>query len=136
MLVDLIGGQIQLTFAHITSILPYITAGRVRALATTAATRLPALPEVPTTAEAGFAGVNKTELWGIIGPARMPQAAVKRLNSEIAEILKAPALYDRLTREGAQVVTTSPEKFSEYVKVEVPKIAEVLTRAGIKPGNF
>jgi tripartite-type tricarboxylate transporter receptor subunit TctC len=136
MYVDLIGGQVQTAFTHITSTLPYVNAGRVRALATTASTRLPVLPDVPTTAEAGFAGVNITELWGVIGPAGMPAAVVKKLNSEIADIVKAPPMYDRLTGEGAQVVAASPEKFSEFIKVEVPKIADVLLRAGIKPGNF
>ena len=136
MYVDLLGGQIQMAFAHITSILPQVTAGKVRALATTASTRLPVLPDLPTMAETGFPGVNTTELWGVIGPAGMPPAVVNRLNSEIAEILKAPALYDRLTREGAQVIASSPEKFGEYITLEVPKVAKVLSRAGIKPGNF
>jgi tripartite-type tricarboxylate transporter receptor subunit TctC len=136
MYVDLIGGQIQTAFTHITSTLPYVSAGRLRPLATTASTRLPVLPDVPTTAEAGFAGVNTTELWGVIGPAGMPAAVVKKLNSEIADIIKAPPMNDRLTGEGAQVVAASPEKFSEFIKVEVPKIAWVLQRAGIKPGNF
>ena len=136
MYVDLIGGQIQTAFTHITSTLPYVNAGRIRALATTASTRLPALPDVPTMAEAGFAGVNTTELWGVIGPAGMPRGVVKKLNAEIADILKAPPLYDRLTGEGAQVVAATPEKFSEFIKAEVPKIAGVLERAGIKRGNF
>lgn len=136
MYVDLIGGQIQTAFTHITSTLPYVSSGRIRALATTASIRLPALPDVPTTAETGFAGVNTTELWGVIGPPGLPRAVVKKLNGEIADIIKAPPLYDRLTGEGAQVVATSPEKFSEFIKVEVPKIAGVLERAGIKRGNF
>ena len=136
MYVDLIGGQIKTAFTHITSTLPYVNAGRVRALATTASNRLPVLPDVPTTAEAGFAGVNTTELWGVIGPTGMTQAVVKKLNSEIADIIKAAPMYDRLTGEGAQVVAASPEKFSEFIKVEVPKIAGVLERAGIKRGNF
>ena len=136
MYVDLIGGQIQTAFTHITSTLPYVNAGRLRPLATTASTRLPALPDVPTMAEAGYAGVNTTELWGVIGPAGMPQAVVKKLNAEIADILKAPPMHDRLTGEGAQVVAASSEKFREFIKAEVPKIAEVLQRAGIKPGNF
>ena len=136
MYVDLIGGQVQTAFTHITSTLPYVTAGRIRALATTAATRLPALPDVPTTAEAGFAGVNITELWGVIGPAGMPRAVVKKLNGEIADILKTSPMHERLIGEGAQVVADTPEKFSGFIRTEVTKIAEVLRRAGIKRGNF
>lgn len=136
MYVDLIGGQIQTAFTHITSTLPYVQAGRVRALATTASARLPSLPDVPTMAEVGYAGVNVTELWGIIGPAHMPPAVVKKLNAEIAQIIKGPVLYKRLTGEGAQVMASSPAEFAAVTKTEVSKIAAVLLRAGIKPGNF
>ncbi len=136
MYIDLLGGQIHMAFAHITSILPHIQAGKVRALATTASSRLPALVDVPTTAEAGVPGVNNGELWGVIGPARMPQAVVNRLNREIAEIIKSAPLHDRLVGEGAQIVAAPPEKFSEFIHAAVPRVAEVLSKAGIKPGNF
>ncbi len=136
MYIDLLGGQINMAFAHITSILPHINSGRVRPLATTATVRLPVLADVPTTAEAGLPGVNNGELWGVIGPDRMPQAVVNRLNREIAEILKSAPLHDRLVGEGAQIVAAPPEKFSEFIKEAVPRVAEVLGRAGIKPGNF
>jgi len=136
MYIDLLGGQIHMAFAHITSILPHVQAGKVRALATTASSRLPVLADVPTTAEAGVPAVNNGELWGVIGPARMPAAVVNRLNREIAEILKSPPLHDRLVGEGAQIVAAPPEKFSAFINTAVPKVAEVLTKAGIKPGNF
>ena len=136
MYVDLIGGQLQTAFTHITSTLPYVSAGRFRALATTASTRLPVLPDVPTMAEVGYTGINTTELWGVIGPPGIPQAVARKLNREIADIIKAQPMHDRLTGEGAQVVASTPEKFSEFIKMEMPKIAGVLQRAGIKPGNF
>ena len=136
MYIDLLGGQIHMAFAHITSILPHIKSGRVRPLATTANVRLPVLADVPTTAEAGVPGVDNGELWGVIGPAGMPAAVVQKLNREIAEILKAPPLHDRLVGEGAQIVSSSPEQFSSFIKTAVPTVADVLVRAGIKPGNF
>ena len=136
MYIDLLGGQIHMAFAHITSILPHVQAGKVRALATTASSRLPVLADVPTTAEAGVPAVNNGELWGVIGPARMPAAVVNRLNREIADILKSPPLHDRLVGEGAQIVAAPPAKFGEFINTAVPKVAEVLSKAGIKPGNF
>ena len=136
MYVDLLGGQIQTAFCHITSITPHIQSGRVRPLATTASIRLPGLPDVPTMTEAGYPAVNTSELWGVIGPANMPPAVVKKLNAEIVEILKAPALYNRLTGEGAQVVALTPQAFGEFITREIPKVADVLQKAGIKLGNF
>ena len=136
MYVDLLGGQIQTAFCHITSITPHIQSGRVRPLATTASIRLPGLPDVPTMTEAGYPAVNTSELWGVIGPANMPPAVVKKLNAEIVEILKAPAMYNRLTGEGAQVVALTPQAFGEFITREIPKVADVLQKAGIKLGNF
>ena len=136
MYVDLLGGQIQTAFCHITSITPHIQSGRVRPLATTASIRLPGLPDVPTMTEAGYPAVNTSELWGVIGPANMPPAVVKKLNAEIVEILKAPTMYNRLTGEGAQVVALTPQAFGEFITREIPKVADVLQKAGIKLGNF
>ena len=136
MYVDLLGGQIQTAFCHITSITPHIQSGRVRPLATTASIRLPGLPDVPTMTEAGYPAVNTSELWGVIGPANMPPAVVKKLSAEIVEILKAPTMYNRLTGEGAQVVASTPQAFGEFITREIPKVADVLQKAGIKLGNF
>ena len=136
MFTDLIGGQIQMAFTHITSVTPYIKSNRLRPLASTSTARLPGMPDVPIMSEVGFPGFNTSEVWGVIGPARMPAATVARLNKEIGDVLKAPPLYDRLTGEGAQVVAGTPEQFADFIRTEVPNIAEVLQRAGIRPGGF
>jgi tripartite-type tricarboxylate transporter receptor subunit TctC len=75
-------------------------------------------------------------VWGVIGPARMPGAVVAKLNTEIGAILKSAPLHDRLTGEGAQVVAGTPEQFAKFIATEVPNIAGVLNKAGIKPGAF
>lgn len=136
MLVDLIGGQIQMSFAHITSVLPHIRGGRLRPLATTSTARLPALPDVPTLIELGFDGLTTSELWAVLGPDRMPPAILKKLNEEMVQIMKLPHIYDRLTGEGAQVVATSPEQFRTFINTEVPKLAAILQRAEIKQGQY
>ena len=136
MYVDLIAGQIQMSFAHITSVLPFIKAARVRALAETGTERLPVLPEVPTTNEAGLRDFTVVELSGLLGPAHMPPAIVNKLNSEIASFVKSPAMRERLVGEGAQVIAGTPEAFSAFIKLQVPRIAEILNGAGLKPGDF
>src|SRR6185369_8987141 len=103
MYVDLFGGQIQMSFAHITSILPFIKAGRVRPLTETGAMRVPVLPDVPTMAEAGFADFSVVELSGLIGPGHMPRAVVQQLNRAVVELMHSPAMRDRLVAEGAQI---------------------------------
>jgi tripartite-type tricarboxylate transporter receptor subunit TctC len=116
--------------------LPFIKAARVRALAETGTERLPVLPEVPTTNEAGLRDFTVVELSGLLGPAHMPPAIVNDLNSEIASFVKSPAMRERLVGEGAQVIAGTPEAFSAFIKLQVPKIAEILNRAGLKPGDF
>lgn len=136
MYVDLIGGQIQMAFAHVTSVTPHIKSKRLRPLAAASPVRLPSLSEVPTMAESGFPGFYTSEVWGVIGPAHMPRPIMAQLNREIATILKSPPLYERLSGQGAQIVAGSPEAFAKFIGTEVPKIASVLQRAGIRPGSF
>ena len=136
MYTDLLGGQIQIAFTHITSVLPYVRSNRVRPLASTSMTRLPSLPDVPTLVESGFSGFNVSEVWGVIAPPSLPRPIALRLNEEFATILKAPPLYDRLNGEGGQVVAGTPEQFAEFIAAEVPVISGVLQRAGIRPGGF
>ncbi|MCC6532329.1 MAG: tripartite tricarboxylate transporter substrate binding protein [Burkholderiales bacterium] len=136
MYVDLMGGQIQMAFAHITSILPHVKAARLRPLASTSATRVPSMPDVPIMAESGFPGFTVSEVWGILGPAGLNDAIALRLNREIGEILKAGPLYERLTAEGGQVLAGPPREFASFIATEVPRIAGVLRQAGIKAGSF
>lgn len=135
MFVDLLGGHIQMAFTHITSVLPHIRSGRVRALSTTSAVRLPALPEIHTMVELGFAGFNTGEFWAVVGPKGMPAAVVDKLNREIAAIINT-SLRDRLVSEGAQIVAGPPQQFAEFIAAEVPILATVLQQAGLKAGAF
>jgi tripartite-type tricarboxylate transporter receptor subunit TctC len=136
MYVDLLGGQIQMSFAHITSVLPFIKAGRVRPLTETGTSRLPVLPEVPTLMEAGFPDFSVVELSGVIGPGQMSRPVVRKLNSAIVELMNSSAMRSRLISEGAQIVAGTPDQFADLIKSEVPKIASILQRAGVKRGGY
>jgi tripartite-type tricarboxylate transporter receptor subunit TctC len=128
---DMIGGRLQLTFDNISSILPHVKAGRVRGLAVTGAKRSPAIPELPTIAEA-VPGFEVTPFGGVVAPAGVPKAIVAKLNAEINKALASPVLKQKFTELGYEVVGGTPEQFDAFVKKEVAKWADVVKRSGVK----
>ena len=129
---DLIGGQIQLTFASIISGLPQVRAQRLRALAVTGARRSKSVPEVPTVAESGVAGFAVTQWYAVLAPARTPQAIVDQLNSEIARALLLPDVIARLATDGADAAGGTPQQLAAHIKSERDKWARVMKTAGIR----
>lgn len=130
--VDLIGGRIDLAFAHITSILELIRGDRVRALAITSDVRSPLLPQVPTMAEAGFPDFEAGEINGILVPAGTPKDIVTRLNKEIVAILNTPDVREKLEAQGAEVVAGTPDAFADFIRHESTRWGKVAREAGIK----
>jgi len=131
-LTDLISGQIQVLFNNAISTVPHVKSGRVRALATTGATRSPALPDLPTVAEAGVPGYENSS-WSAIGaPAGTPKPIIERLNKTFADILKMPDIQQKHADVGAQIVGGTPEQFHAYLKAEVAKFGKLVKAAGIK----
>ena len=128
-----IGGQVDLSFANITAILPHVRAGRVKALGITSIKRSSAASDIPTIAEAGLAGYDFTSWFGVLAPAGTPRAIIGRLNVEIARILNLPEIKGRLATDGTELVTSTPGEFADYLKSESRKWAKVLKEAGIKP---
>ena len=130
-MVDLIGGQAQVSVGSLIQMLPHIRSGKLRALGTTGAKRSPALPDVPTVAEAGVPGYEATNWWGILAPAGTPQVVVDRLNKELAAIALSAEAKKRFESEGAEAVQMSPAEFGKHVADETVKWARVVKEAGI-----
>lgn len=129
---DLLAGHVALTFATAPSAVPYVRSGRLNALGVSSAARIPALPDVPTIAEAGVPGYESIGWNGLVGPAGMPRAVVNKLNAEVVKILQAPEVVKRLGDLGLETRTSTPAEFAAFLKVEVVKWAKVVKDAGVK----
>jgi tripartite-type tricarboxylate transporter receptor subunit TctC len=130
--VDLVGGQVQVMVSGMSSVMPHIKAGRLRALAVTGAQRSPAVPDIPTIAESGFPKFEATAWYGVLVPARTPKAVVTRLHDEIVRALKMPDVKERLESVGFEIVGSTPEAFGAYIKSEIVKWAPVVKASGAK----
>jgi len=131
-MIALLGGQVQLYFATISTALPHIKSGKIRALAVTSAKRSVAAPEFPTIAEAGVAGYQHASWVGTFAPAKTPRAVVARLNAEAVKTVQAPEVRTALLRDGLEAVGNSPEEFAAIVKSEVAKWMKIVPAAGVK----
>ena len=120
-LTDLLGAQTQAVFPGLAAALPHIKVGKLRPLAITGAQRHPLMPNVPTFAELGYTGFDGVQWYGIVGPAKMPPALVKRLNAEINKLIIAPELKEKLSGEALEPMPMSPEQFGEYMKADIAK---------------
>lgn len=131
-LTDLLGGQVSLTFATSASVIPYMRSGRLRALGSTGAKRLPSFPDLPTVAETvpGY----ETGLWyAFAGPAGIPSDIVQRLNTEIVAALKSADVRDKLVSLGIEPQPTTPDALARLVVSDVKRWAKVIERTGIEP---
>src|SRR4051812_48707441 len=122
---DLMGGQVQVMFDNLPPSLPQIKAGKLRALAVTSAQRAPALPDVPTVAEAGLPGYEASSWFGVLAPAGTPPAVIARLNGEVAKWLATPDAKERMLATGANAIGGSPEDFAAHIRSETAKWAKV-----------
>ena len=123
---DMLAGRVQLGFNTMLSTMPYVKAGRLRALALTSTERSPALPDLPTVAEAGVPGYAATSWYGISAPARTPKEIIARLNAELVKILKMPDIREQLSSQGVEPVGNTPEQFAAYIEAEIAKWAKVI----------
>lgn len=127
---DLVGGQVNLMFDNMPSVMPHVKAGRLQPIAVTTAKRSPALPNVPTIAEAGVPGYESTAWFGLWAPAGTPPAVLSKLHAEVAKVLKSPDVVERLSSQGAEPVIDTPEQFAAYIKAETAKWAKVVKESG------
>ena len=129
---ELLGGQIDLTVGNILNSIAHIKSGKLKAIGITGAKRTPALPEVPTVAEA-LPGYEVILWWGVFAPAGVPQPILAKLEKEMVTILGQPQLRDRWGSDGTVIAPTSSEKLGALLKAEHQRWAEVVKKAGIKP---
>ncbi len=132
-LTNLVGGQVQVYFGPLATVLPQVKAGKIKAIAVTSINRWPTLPELPSVSEAGLPGYRLDAWNGMLAPARTPPAIIKKLNGEINAVLKTPALRERLAAEGVGPGGISSEEMGALIKNEIAKWAKVIKQAGIPP---
>jgi len=131
-LVDLVGGQVHLMFGTAVSFLPYVSAGRLRALAVTNPKRSPIVPNVPTIAESGLPGFEALQWFGVFVPAGTPRDIVSRLHADIVKSLKLSDVRERLVGLGAEVVGNAPDQFAAFQKADSVKWAKIVKESGAK----
>jgi tripartite-type tricarboxylate transporter receptor subunit TctC len=129
---DAVGGQITGSFASMPSAVGFIKAGKLRALGVSAGRRSPALPEVPTVAEAGVRGFSVLDWQGLFGTAATPLGIVNKLNAEVVRTLAMPDVVERLTAAGVEIQTSTPKAFGDFVRAEIRKWNGVVKEAGVK----
>jgi len=131
---DLMAGRVHLMFDNLASALPNVKAGKVRALAVTTKTRSSFLPELPTLDESGLKGFDMTTWWGVMAPAKTPDAVVQRLNAEIFKALEMTDVKERLRTMGSETpAVRTPEAFSAFVAAELKTYGELVKRSGARP---
>ncbi len=131
-LTDVIGGRNDWFFAPLSSALPLIRDGKLQALAVSTVTRSPALPDVPTTNEAGVPNSDYTLWVGMIVPSATPPAVVKRLHDEAVKAISSPEVKERLANLGAEAFTMEPAAFNAYIKTEMEAAALIAKSANLK----
>jgi 2-methylaconitate cis-trans-isomerase PrpF/tripartite-type tricarboxylate transporter receptor subunit TctC len=128
---DTASGRTQLMFPSLFTAHPFVHSGRLRALAVAGPHRLPGLPEVPTLAEAGVAGVDVTQWYGLFAPARTPPDRVQALNRALNEVLADPAVVQLFERHGASVETGTPQMLGERVRADLARWQAVVAQGGL-----
>jgi tripartite-type tricarboxylate transporter receptor subunit TctC len=131
-LVDLMGGQVQLTFDTLPSVLGQIKAGKLKALAVASAKRNPQLPNVPTLAEAGIPGVEMSAWYGVYMPSSTPKAVLDRVSLEVNKVLAMPETKVRLDGIGAEMNPMSQAKFLEFHNAEYKRFGDLIRKKNIK----
>jgi tripartite-type tricarboxylate transporter receptor subunit TctC len=131
--VDLVAGRVAIMFDAAPSLLPFITAGKLRPLAAASPARHRLVPDVATFAELGYARMDIALWYGIVAPARTPPAIVQRLNAELVKIVDMPEIRRSLIDQGANPEGGSPERFEAFMRDETSRWGAVVRQAGIKP---
>jgi tripartite-type tricarboxylate transporter receptor subunit TctC len=130
---DLLAGEhVHFMFATIPSVIQFVRAGRLRALAVTTKTRSAAAPDVPTVAELGYPEFEASNWFALLGPAHLPREVVTRMHAEVVRALRDPAIRDKLSHQGADPVGSTPEELAEYMRTETAKWAPVVKASGAK----
>ena len=130
--IDLLGGHVGTMFSGMAAVQGHARAGKLRLLAVTGKERMGVAPDVPTIAESGYPKFEAYGWFGVIAPARVPKPIITRLNGETIKAVNAPAVRERLTAIGFDVVTSSPEVFARYIESEFAQWRDLARQMGLK----
>ena len=131
-LTDLLGGRLDASAAGAPPLLPHIKTGKLRAIAVGTPQRIAALPDVPTVAEQGYPGFETSQWYGLMVPAKTPDAIVKRLADAAAQSAKSPAVLELFAQDNAVAVGSTPAEFASYIRKEQARWKQVVERAHIR----
>ena len=129
--IDLIAGQVAMMTDSMSSVIPYVRAGKLRALGVSSARRAAAARDIPTIAEAGLPGYESGQWYGLFAPAGTPQEIITWLHRETTAILHATSVKERLAVDGLEVVASSPDEFAALIKTEITKWTKLVKAAGM-----
>jgi len=132
---DVIAGHVDTAFSSVPSVLGIIRGGQVRALAISSAERISVTPDVPTIAESGLQGFEVNPWWGILAPAHIDMAIVRKISADVGDILRTKEMVDFLATQGAEPMITTPEVFHQMLESDVAKWAQVVKAANVKLNN-
>jgi tripartite-type tricarboxylate transporter receptor subunit TctC len=132
-LTEVIAGRVDFYFCPINTALPHIREGRLIALVTSAATRAPELPDVPTTAEAGYRDADFPVWIGLMAPAKTPRSIVDKLHAETVKAIRLPATQEKLAKTGVTPMIMTPAEFDARIRAEIAANGAIAKAAGIKP---
>ncbi|NDP46811.1 MAG: tripartite tricarboxylate transporter substrate binding protein [Sulfuriferula multivorans] len=129
---DLIGGQVDVTFDTMVSVMPHVKSGRLKALAVSTLGRSKYAPEIPTLNELGVTGFDAGAWLGLLAPAGTPKPIVEKLNRELNAILDEPETQKRLLAMGAEILKSTPDQFAAHIKSEHAKWGKLVRETGVK----
>lgn len=126
------GGQVDMLFAPVGSVLPLVRGGKLRAIAVASKERTPKLPGTATMIESGYPNFVMAESWGLLAPAGLPAAPARRLHEAMGAVLKQPDVIKRLDEQGVELSTSTPQQLRDYIRSEIRKYRDVIVAANIK----
>ena len=129
---DAVSGQVQVTFASVASVLRFVQAGRLRALAVTSRERSSQLADVPTAIEAGVPGVELTSWYGLLAPAGTPASVINKVAADVAAVLALPEVQKGFTVQGLDMAKSSPAAFAAFIREEAQKYARIARASNIQ----
>jgi len=132
-IVDVLTGQVAMTFSNIVTASGYVRDGRLRALAITSAKRSAAVPDIPTVAEAALPGFEAVAWFGLIAPAGTPSGVIARVHQDAVRMLSQSEVRSRLSALGTEVLGNSPQEFTAQIKVEILRKGKIVKDSGARP---
>jgi tripartite-type tricarboxylate transporter receptor subunit TctC len=127
-----LGGQVQMMFDAISTIVSHVNSGKLKALGTSGKSRSPVTPNIPTVSEAGVPGYEATIWLGLMAPAATPKPILDRLSAEVNKVINAPDIKDNWSKQGAAPMGMKPDEFGAFLKTDIAKWAKVVKAAGAK----